>query len=206
MKKIIFSFGLLLATGATFAQVKKTLDIVTKATCDCIVKEKGTVKNQMDLQKVMSVCLMKTAGDKLPALQKELGIKTMDQAGMMKLGQAVSLKLATDCPTMYDIASKLQGGTDDVTANEPAVTTESYTGEILKVETDGYTYIQIKNNDGKITKFVWFEYFKGSDAYKENPQLLVGKRVTIKYKAVEIFVPASKDYVSSKEITELSAN
>jgi len=160
MKIGITTFGLMAMAFTAFGQVKKAptssaVDAVTKATCDCLKKEKDNIKTETDAQKVLSICMMTAAGNRLPQLQKELNIKTMDQQGALKLGQAVSLKLSSDCPAFMDVMVSMQ---NKMNKTAPVEDEESYEGEIIKVETDGYTFLQIKNPEGKITRFIWFEY------------------------------------------------
>ncbi|MES2776170.1 MAG: hypothetical protein V4722_18475 [Bacteroidota bacterium] len=208
MKKIILPFALVL-TGyqALHSQATPALDKVSKATCDCMTKQKDKIKTQADAERIISVCMMQTAGDNLTALQKELKIKTMDMAGGKKLGQAVGIKLASDCPVFMEKMMQIQGGgVETPTDNSKLTATEksNFMGEIVQVETDGYLYVHIKNEAGRITKFLWLEYFKGSDPYKANPQLLVGKKVEIQWQQIEIYNAKLNDYVDAKEIRELT--
>ncbi|MEO7311279.1 MAG: hypothetical protein ABIX01_12830 [Chitinophagaceae bacterium] len=207
MKKIILAIALVTAAPTLYAQATPALDKVTKATCDCVAKQKDNIKNETDAQKILSVCMMQSAGDKLPALQKELKLKSLNTpAEAQKLGQAVALKLSSECPAFLDIMMRLQGNIQADNSKITSTEKSNFMGEIVAVETEGYTYIHIKNEAGRITKFLWLEYFKGSDAYKQNPKLLLGKKVEIQWQQIEIYNAKLNDYMDAKEIRELSLN
>ena len=207
MKKAILSTVLIIAgLQIIYAQGTSAVDKVTKSTCDCFTKQKDNIKNEADAEKILGVCLLKAASDKLPALQKELKLKTWNEAAGNKLGQAVGLKLATECPVFLE---KMMGvKTEKEAPKTQLASTEksNFIGEVVKIETDGYTYIHIKNEAGRITKFLWLEYFKGSDDYKQKPELLIGKKVEIQWQQVEIYNAKLNDYSNEKEVMELKIN
>jgi len=204
MKQTLLPIAFLLCSiHALIAQPTPALDKVTKLTCECFTKQKDKIKNQADAEKVIGICLFQSGQDKIAALQKELRIKTLNEAGGRKIGEAVGIKLATNCP---EFVSKMIAATSITTEDKTKLTAtekSNYIGEIVQVETNGYTFIHIKNEAGRVSKFLWLEYFKGSDAYKQNPQTLVGKNVEIQWQLIEIYDGKLNDYMQVKEIRDL---
>ena len=93
---------------------------------------------------------------------------------------------------------------DSKTDAPAAVATSTMSGTITDIASNQFVVITVKDSKGPDQKFLWLEYFEGSELLKNGLAEVKGKTVTITYTEGSYYNPAIKDYMKYKVITGLS--
>ena len=108
------------------------------------------------------------------------------------IGKKVGSMLVVSCPTFNELIMKYAVGQE--------VDEKSISGTLLQIASQQFTYLRIKNKNGKEEKIWWLEYFEGSDKLHAGTSIL-NKPITINYKVVELYDITNKEYKSYKVAT-----
>src|SRR5258705_11930952 len=127
-------------------------------------------------------------------------MKTFDEQSGRKIGERISLKLSATCPKFMEvmrpvIKQSLQDDNDTETG--------SLTGTVTEITQDGYTWIKLKLADGSQKRIAWLLFFDDAENINNDPKKLVGKKVAIQWKSVQLFYPKSNSFGTEKMITGL---
>lgn len=134
-----------------------------------------------------------------PKLIQSLNLK--NSKSMEKFGEKVGTQMAFICPEVFLLLK------DDNTSkkNEDApVDKNTVSGEIEAFESEELKYVLIKENDGRINKFLWLRSFEGDADLIKKGNDAVGKKVKIEYTEIEIYSPKLGEYINRKEIKKIS--
>jgi hypothetical protein len=182
----------ILVAANTFAQ-DDMYNTVAQETCLCINQKNVLSKSKKEIEMALGLCIFESIN------KHKIDVDISDESAMEVYGQKVGIRMAGICPEVFQAF---------VTEEEtPATTipTLKVSGKIKAIEEGTLLTFVLREDSGKEHKLVWYGYFAGSDEYKENPKLLIGKQVTFSYKEVETFFPKAKTYINSKEIISLDS-
>ncbi|MEL7122449.1 MAG: hypothetical protein AAFO07_23590 [Bacteroidota bacterium] len=188
---LLFAFVLF---GSLSIQAQDKLDDIAKKACDCIGKSDLTGLSTDDRNMKMGLCIMESMGELDAAAMKELGIDMSNQESMMKFGEKIGLRMATQCPTVMMSIMEVQTKTESVSQES---------GTIKRMAGTEMTMLVLEDATGDNSSYLILEAFEGSDALMAD---LVGKKATVNFKVVEIFSPSDKAFVPRKVITGLKLN
>lgn len=177
------------------AQTEAEFDAIAQKTCDCITQKKPNFAIKSDVEMALGLCMLDAA--QTAGLKLDLG----DAKAMESLGEKVGIRMAGLCPAVFQ---SFVGEEADGSGAEPEYLEVS--GKVKSVEYGDYTTVVLQESSGKEHRLLWIHYFPGSDAYAGDPKILIGKSVTVSYSLVEVFVPKTKAYVTSKQLYGLRAN
>jgi hypothetical protein len=199
MKKIILSL-LVLISGACYAQspakLGPTEQKLNDAICDCMTKQDlSKVITRDAAANVFSDCIMQS-----PQLVKQLAaerkVKLDDAQAMNAIGVEVGKSLMTQgCQAATQLAIRMSGAADiSIGANE---------GVFKRIDAKGFAYLVIMDADQSEKSFVWLHPFDGSEKLIQSPSSFTGKKLTVRWKEVEVYIPELKAYQKVKEIIEV---
>ncbi|TAE74105.1 MAG: hypothetical protein EAZ85_05395 [Bacteroidetes bacterium] len=179
-----------------------TLKRLAKDMCECFnerntdgtINEKAPKPNKDKLQLCFGFVILKYTSE-LPASAME------NQSVSEELGRKVAPFLMKDCPKFLLFAIDEN---QEKKVEEPKNPFVVYEGTFQKVETKNYTFITIKNDAGKIDKFLWLNTFKNDILFIDNPKSMKGKKIRISTTEIDnIYDSKTKKYISFKEIKEI---
>ena len=192
MKNLIFVTFFFFSIAA-FSQ--DYLDKIAIQTCDCFSSMSSISDSLSSDQRNLKfgLCMIDAAEPYKKQLKKEYNIDLdqMDSPTGERLGRLVGVKVAGKCP---DVILNLQQET--VQKSKPAnmAATNTFTGVITRIETNGFVTFNIKDEMGKTTTFYWLEFIQ---CEKDLPAIytsLTGKLVSVSYKTKEYFEPKLNEY------------
>jgi len=204
MRKFLLFTGILtsLFIQRSFSQAHVPGPIERKmlnSICICI--------NELDLSKItdkqgakdaFSGCLIKNVS-LLADVATERNIELSDKQGMSKIGEDIALTLLKeDCKGFSSLAMLMGKSTKD----DGSIGTES--GSLKRIENKGFNYFIISDEENNEKSFIWLRQFPGSENFMAGDANYIGKKLTIKYKELEVYLPLAKGYYNVKEITSIS--
>jgi len=202
MKRILVLLVLLaLFISKTFSQTahvpgpaeRKMVDSL----CSCVTKlDLSKITNKQEAEAAYTACVEKHI-DILTELADERHVEIADEKAMEKVGVDLAISLMKqNCKAFTQIAT-LMGGKDD---GEKSAT-ES--GNIARIENRGFNYLIISGPDHKEKSFIWLSQFPGSEKFMNGITPYVGKKVKIRYREIEVYLPLAKGYYKVKEIVSV---
>lgn len=179
---------LLILLSGVFAEAQDDINKkIAQETCDCITKQNLTNKSKEEIEADLGICMLDAVN------KNKVEIDISDQEAMTNFGKKIGMLMAPICPSVFKIFMDTKEDNSEATIN----------GKIKSVEFDDFVYVIIKEDGGHEQRVIWLSNFSGSDSFVSDPKKLIGKNVTLKYRAVEYFAPKAKGYLSLKEIVEL---
>ncbi|MDP9079060.1 MAG: hypothetical protein M3O71_16660 [Bacteroidota bacterium] len=139
-------------------------------------------------------CVMQHS-DMFVDLAKERNVSIEDQDAMRELGIDIGKDLLKDkCDGFLKLAVKMAD------KGTPGNDEESITGTFKRIDNKGFNYFVITGSDNKESSFLWLRQFPGSENYIESTTKLAGKKLKIKYRELEVYLPMAKGYYKVKEV------
>ena len=200
MKKTITSLLVIITTacyGQTTVKLGSTEQKINDALCECISKLDLTqINGQQEGTKAYTDCIAKRT-DLLMQLAQERKVEFNDEEAMSKIGIELAKNLLSqNCSAALQLAMKMSQATDDVNVG----TTQ---GTFKRIETKGFNYIVIAEANKGEKSFLWLGQFPDSEKFMGPSTGLIGKKLSIKWKEIEVYLPEAKGYYKVKEITEV---
>jgi len=192
--KSILTLVFVMSALTVFSQ-EKFYEFLAEEACSCIAEKNLDNMTQEELNMELGFCIMAGMGKYDGEDAQEVDMT--DMTAMYDLGEKVGMKMAVKCP---DKLMAVVGGTME---EEIEAETLKIDGVIKAVSGEDFSYVVVEK-DGRSQKFLWLRYFKGSEVLSEDPDGMVGKKVTIYYQNIECYSPKLRDYIIQKEITELT--
>ncbi len=201
MKNYIIIISLLIALN-TYSQ-DSTLDIIAKETCEYLQKDE--IRNLDNQQKTLKlgIFIINLYSEYKEDLKAE-GIDidfTEDDAGR-KFGEKIGINMVNFCPEALIALASDVDSVDYDTDTDKAKEIYVFNGEIQSIKGNDFSFVEVKNSDGIVQKFLWFSNFKGSEKLIANDSI-IGTKVKVKYKNTECFSPKLEEYIIRKEIIEI---
>ena len=170
------------------------MDKVANATCEYLQSDEIKSLSHDDMSVKMGFFLISYYSDHKEKFASEgIVFDLKDEKGGEELGYKIGMKMAGVCPETLMLFS------DDDTDDDSAFETFIVEGELKSISGEDFSYIHIKDLEGKTQKFLWFGNFTGSDKLIEDDNIKKTK-VNITYKNTECYSPKLKEYIIIKEI------
>jgi len=205
MPRFLYSFFFLFFfTSIVFAQSQRKIGLaeqkITDSICNCVVKlDMSKITNKDEATAAYTDCILKHA-DLLAALASERNVELSDRKAMEAVGVDIAADLLTqNCNGFKELAILLGGGQSDSSEAK----TSTVTGTLKRIETRGFNYFVIVDRTNKESSFIWLRQFPGSDEFMNGGAKHIGKRLTIQYTEMEVFLPQAKGYYKIKEIVSI---
>lgn len=214
MKGIQLIFFFLLAGAMTIqAQDQEALmDQIAEKACECAKDLDMATMSESDIQAKLGMCMMQNMMSMDQEKLKALDLDMTNQTAMTEFGQKVGFKMAAKCPEVMMAMAKNQMENSTATESAPATaksdagstaTLSQVSGTVKGIAGKDITFIQVEDASGAISAFMWLDEFEGDDAFKSNPDGLVGKKVRVTYDKINVYSPKAKTYSSRKVIKAL---
>jgi len=209
MKKLLF---ILFITGfyspQIFGQAERVLGPVEKRVVDTICN--GLAK--VDLSKISTrdeataayTQVIEDHADMLSELANERHVDITDVDAMKRVGIDLAFDLyKIKCEKFAELAKKMSS---QATKNDMAQKSEgdATLGTFRRVDHKGFNYIVITDADNNEKSFLWLRQFSGFESFMRGVAPLIGKKVTISWKTIEVYLPEAKGYYPVKEITGIT--
>ena len=132
----------------------------------------------------------------LEAVADERKISMDDNDGMHKIGVDIGKDLlALKCDGFMQLAMKM--------AKKDEVDNSYEEGKFKRIDSKGFNYIVITDNNNEEKSFLWLKQFPGSEKFMNGGANYIGKKISIKYQELEVYLPQAKGYYKVKEIISL---
>lgn len=200
MKKLLLLF--VVVAFACIANAQNTPGPVEKKLSDSLCN----ALSRLDLSKISTAQEAKEAfmksfmqySDMFIDLAKERNVSIDDQQAMHNAGTDIAKNLmAQKCESFLKLAVKMAA--KDSEEDE----TVSATGLFKRIENKGFNYFVISSDNKKEQSFIWLRQFPGSESYMQGGAKLIGKKIKIKYREMEVYLPAAQGYYKVKEVVAL---
>lgn len=188
---------LLLLLAATPASAADFLDAVAKRSCACLGEARSSPQaNPEGLAAKAGVCILKAFGpEDRAALLKEHGIDLSDPVkNGRRAGEIVGARMAVQCP---DDVLAVANGVNAARANVVS-------GEVVKVESDGFVVLTLKDEAGKVTRLYWLGAVSSNKDLPTTYRTLPGSRVEATYQNVDLFDPRIGEYRAFRQLKALT--
>ncbi len=203
----ILLFIILAQTKVVFAQNKaqipdSTLKKIAVDMCECFNERNndGTINqksipNKEKIELCSGLVMLKYTNE-LP--ENVFSDKNISE----ELGRQMAPFLMRDCPKFIEYVSLQEEG--ERKAEEPKIAFVVYEGVFQKIKTKNYTFITIKNDAGKIEKFLWLNTFENDKLFINNPKNMRGKKIRITSSEInDMYDNKTKKYLSFKKIHQI---
>lgn len=191
--KNLFVTAFLIACTLT-SNCQDYMDNIVKECCECLEKLPGKLSME-EKQMKLGLCMIEVSMPYKKQLKKDHGVDldNINAKEGQKLGQVIGVKMASICPKALLTLAGEMADKENGTANEEA-SEKSLTGEVTKVEKEGFVIFTLKDASGKTTRVVWLTSVESTLDLDAEFETLVGKKVEVGYKYMELFDPKMKEY------------
>lgn len=205
MKKTTFLLLLASVCITAHAQTKTVYDTAAEKMCEYLTQHAPDKKDatSKDMEAFFSEAFLQTCMPYLDRLLEEGNLGEFNAESGQKIGYKLGLKLAVICPKYIDIMKPIVKKTVEEKGDDE---TGSVQCTVQEITTDGYTFLKVKDNTGVQKRLLWLMNFNGAENLNNNPRNLVGKKVTIEWKYVEIFYTKSNSFGKEKMITSVKTD
>ena len=182
------------------------MDKIVEDACDCV---EDIEKNDENYTMKLGLCMIEVSMPYAKQIKKDYGIDMIGIHGKdaQKLGQILGMKMASKCPNALIEATNevLEDDKVDIYGNLENTTNESVTGVINDIREETFVTLSIKDENGKISKYIWLTYVECEEDFLTNYKDYLGEEVTIKYQVQEFFDPKIQEYRNYNVITSVTS-
>lgn len=194
---IITAFAL--TASAQTTPPSETQRTLTDSICNSVARlDMSKINTKQQAVQEYTGCI----GQHLQLLQKlaeEKGYDMNNIEQMKTLGIEIAQNLMKQkCESFIKLSALLA---DKVAKNE--ISGGITTGIFKRFDVKGFNYI-VLNENGSEKSFIWYKQFPGSEYLMKPVSALAGKKLTVKWIDVEVYLPAAKGYYKVKEITGIT--
>ena len=170
---------------------------MTDALCDGLNKiDESKINTSKEATDAFMNCFMEQSAMFVDvAAEKKINME--DQQAMHDLGVEIGKNLMKQkCEGFLKLSVKMaqKDGSAEVVSAETQ-------GIFKRIDTKGFNYFVIKDNNGNEKSFLWLRQFPGSEKFTGNMAGYAGKKINIKWQEMEVYLPQAKGYYKVKEIT-----
>ena len=200
MKKNILIVLLLFSSVTFFSQQNSTLDSISKKTCEFLNSDK--FKNTSKNEKInkLGIYIIELYAEFKKELKNE-GVEldfSKGKEGGREFGEKVGINMVKFCPDALLLLS--EKGEDE--KNEKKTVNYVIDGRLKSITGKEINTVILKDEEGKIQKFIWLINFEGSERLIASKNIK-NLKVRILYTNVEMFSPKLQEYVIRKQITKI---
>jgi hypothetical protein len=205
MKKFLLLIILpLLLIQKSFAQtghVQGTMERkMTDSLCVSISKlDVSKIKTQEEAVAAYTQCV----GDHIDLLgdfAAERNVDMTDKVAMKKIGVDLAFNLyKMKCENFIKLSTLMAMKTINKDERQGDISI----GAFKRIENKGFNYIVITDAKGNEQSFLWLRQFPGSENFMNGITKYVGKKLSIGWKELEVYLPQAKGYYKVKEIVSL---
>ena len=200
MKKIFISFFICLP-AISFCQEKNIYDTAAEKMCVYMNKHSDKkITSKAEAEAFFSEAFMDVCMPFIDRLLEKENLKSFDEQSGRKIGEKISLKLSGTCPKFMELMRPL---VKEILNDDNDSETGSLNGTVTQITQDGYTFLKLKLADGSLKRIVWLLSFDDAENINNDPKKIVGKKVEIQWKSVQLFYPKSNSFGTEKMITGL---
>lgn len=205
MKKLLLLIILpLLFTQQSFAQTEHVQGPMeckmTDSLCISVGKlDISKIKTQEEAVAAYTQCV----GDHLDLLgdfAAERNVDMTDKVAMKKIGVDLAFNLyKMKCENFIKLSTLMAMKTVNNDEHQGDVTI----GVFKRMENKGFNYVVITDAKGNEKSFLWLRQFQGSENFMNGIAKYVGKKLSIGWRELEVYLPQAKGYYKVKEIVSL---
>lgn len=196
MKNTLIIFAILLSM---FVNAQESiLDKGAIKTCEYLNSEAIIGLDLSDKTAKLGVFLITYYMDNKKEFIKEGHEIELSESGGSELGEKIGMKMFNYCP---DVVMALAGD-DESDAIDEQSRDYAAEGDITSISGTDFNYVHLKNVNGKMEKFLWFQNFIGSEKLM-NLNKVKNKKVRITFIKTECYSPKLQEYIIMKQIKEV---
>lgn len=207
MKKIVSVLVFVMISQFAFSQ--DYLEEIADSSCTCINNLPDSMDKNVYLIKSM-LCVLESSSVYKTQLKEDYDIEvgSVDDDSMDDLGDLIGTKIEIKCPEIVAVLEGLVGDVDEDESNNNVeiigTTQKLIKGEVTKVEDDFFVVFHVKDEQGKVMKYYWFDFFNNEIDLINTYKTMVGKKVAITFVINEFFDPKIGEYRQFYSIKQLS--
>jgi len=209
MKRILF---ILIIVGfyfpQVFAQSERVLGPVEKRLVDTLCNSMSRIDlskiNTRDEAVAAYTQVIGDHADMLNDLANERNVDMTDMAAMKKLGIDLAFDLyRMKCEKFAELSKKMAINVAKKELDKGAGG-DAMAGTFKRIDKKGFNYIVFVDANNNEKTFLWLQQFPGSESFMNGVNQLVGKKMSISWKELEVYLPDAKGYYPVKEITGIT--
>jgi hypothetical protein len=209
MRKIIFLF--VLVTNLVFGQNAAKKDLIkklTESTCKCTNKTKV---NSNNLKVTLGLCMFESINANKTEVFKVYNKKSIDAKLIENIGEDIGGEMLTVCPETMEMLLNdeelMREIAEDNNIEISAIEEEeeedlSINGVFTETKIDGYLYVIVKENSGKINQFVILQTFENVFLITDKV-LKTNEAVKVLYYELELYDTKLNKFIKQKIATDI---
>jgi hypothetical protein len=203
--KYIITLAFILFTSILSVSAQDAVDVIAEKSCNCL-KNTDTKAAIKDIEVELGLCMIREAAPFEKELKKKyhIDLSKLDGNAGEELGKLIATKMLIKCPDQMTRLAAAASSDSKTDAPAAVTATSTMSGTITDIASNQFVVITVKDSKGPDQKFLWLEYFEGSELLKNGLADVKGKTVTITYTEGSYYNPAIKDYMKYKVISGLS--
>lgn len=184
------------------------LKAIAQKVCTCF-DEKTTSEDKAQKIKAMQMCM----GVEMMKGMKEYGyleeLSGFDEGREMgeNVGRQIGIELAISCPNFIKFFMEAKGKNpfdDDVPPPLPPMVDKLEEGTLVGIETKGFTFVLLKNDNQEVRRFLWAGKFENAELLQFNLKNYKGKRIRLYYQETPpLYDAKNNNYQKYKSILRL---
>ncbi|MBS1503130.1 MAG: hypothetical protein JST32_13765 [Bacteroidetes bacterium] len=191
-----------------FAQSERVLGPVEKRLVDTLCN--GV--NRIDLSKVNTqeeavaayTQLVMDHADMLGDLAAERHVDMGDMDAMKRVGVDLAVDLyKMKCEKFTELSKKMAMKVAQKEISGEA-NGDAMIGTFKRIDKKGFNYIVVADANNNEKTFLWLRQFPGSESFMNGATQLIGKKISVSWKEMEVYLPDAKGYYPVKEITGIT--
>lgn len=201
-----FLFVLFFSTMATLAAKAQTASrqafekAIIGELCDSFSKSApGITKENMKTE--LGLMLLPLFTKYESQIEAEWGLSMSDTKDVHTIGEKIGQLATINCDAFQNF---IKANLQELVKEKSENSTKTFSGTLTKIEGSPFTYLLVKNRQGRTDKFYWLEFFPGADKLSASGAGYLNKALRVSYREVEVYKAAEKDYATIKVITEVA--
>ena len=205
MKNYILTLLLLTITSTAFSQ--DYLDEIASKACECTSNLSSTLdEEQFNIE--LGLCLFEAASPYRKQLKKDhkIDFDKIDKKGK-KLGRLIGIKMVGICPNIFkDLYERTEGTTEPIETTEKVekeLSVSVFEGQVTAVSDNKFVEFSVKDNQGKVSKFIWLTFIDSNADLSNDYKSLADKSIRLTFQSQEFFDVRIGEYRVFKIIKSL---
>ncbi|HEV7334104.1 MAG TPA: hypothetical protein VGN63_23935 [Flavisolibacter sp.] len=133
-------------------------------------------------------------------IESEWGLFVSETKDIHTIGERIGQLATMNCQAFQNF---IKANLQDIVNEKAESGTKTFSGTLTKMEGSPFTYLLVKNAQGKTDRFYWMEFFPGAEKLSASGIASLNKSLRVTYREVEVYKAAEKDYTTIKVIIQV---
>jgi hypothetical protein len=199
---LLLTLGAFLLSSRVQAQTSSRQEFekeIVAAFCDTFTKAAPNIKME-SLNVELGMMIIPLFTKYQSQIEKEWGLSADDAEGAEAIGEKVGQLATMHCEAFQTF---VKANLESILNEKTEKGSKSFSGTLTKMEGSPFTYLLVKNAQGRTDKFYWMEFFPGAEKLSTSSVSRLNKPLRIFYREMEVYKAGEKEYTPVKVITRI---